>query len=184
MLSDNLGGVINGFTSMNEADTLRKFLSDNIIDHIVEETNAYAKSKNIKLHYGSNAKIVEISPAILWKFIGIVYLMGLVRLPSIEDYFQDPRKANVFGVAAIWRTMSYSQFAAIAHAIHYKIDYLIEKMNENFKKYYIPMKVLIVDEAMIPFKGRWQYRQHVRGKPHATGIKFFAICDSNGYLIH
>ncbi len=78
--------------------------------------------------------------------------MGLVHLPSIQDYFKDPRNTEVFCVPAIWRTISFNQISGIVQALHYNVDFVIEKINFNFKKYYILKKCPIVDEAMIPFK--------------------------------
>ena len=57
-----------------------------------------------------------------------------------------------------------------------------KKLRENFKKVYDPTQNVAVDEGIIPFKGRFKYRQHVKGKPHSTGIKFFAIADDKAYL--
>jgi hypothetical protein len=42
-------------------------------------------------------------------------------------------------------------------------------IHKHFYRYWNPHQHLVVDEAMIGFKGRFQGRQHVRGKPHATG---------------
>ncbi len=41
---------------------------------------------------------------------------------------------------------------------------------------------IVVDETLILFKGRWKARQHVRGKPHATGCKLFTLADSDGCM--
>jgi len=30
--------------------------------------------------------------------------------------------------------------------------------------------------------GKWKYRQHIRGKPHATGLKYFIIATSSNYV--
>ena len=34
---------------------------------------------------------------------------------------------------------------------------------------------------MVLFKGRFQGRQHIKGKPKATGLKFFVLADALGY---
>jgi hypothetical protein len=46
----------------------------------------------------------------------------------------------------------------------------------------VPDSVVVIDETIVAFKGRWKARQHVRGKPHATGLKLFSNADSTGYL--
>jgi hypothetical protein len=50
-------------------------------------------------------------------------------------------------------------------------------------RYWNPFQHLAVDEGMIPFKGRYVGRQHIRGKPHATGkTKKFILFSSSNYI--
>jgi hypothetical protein len=53
------------------------------------------------------------------------------------------------------------------------------RLNE---KYYHPQRIGAVDEIMLLFKGRFRYRQHVRGKPKATGLKIYGLSGSTNYL--
>jgi hypothetical protein len=43
-----------------------------------------------------------------------------------------------------------------------------------------PFTALSVDELLFLFKGRYWHRQHIRGKPHATGLKWYSFCDKSG----
>ena len=47
------------------------------------------------------------------------------------------------------------------------------RSNFNYKIYLI---------GMIPFKGRVVFRQYIPRKPHTTGVKYWAMVDSFGYL--
>ncbi len=38
------------------------------------------------------------------------------------------------------------------------------------------------DKGIIPFKGYWQYRQCVKGKPYSTGIKLYVLADATGFI--
>lgn len=40
---------------------------------------------------------------------------------------------------------------------------------------------LVVDETMVPFRGRLLFRQYIPGKAHKYGIKIFKVCDKSGY---
>ena len=40
----------------------------------------------------------------------------------------------------------------------------------------------VVDEGIIPFKGHVKWRQHVKSKPHSTGVKYYAVADDAGYV--
>ena len=37
---------------------------------------------------------------------------------------------------------------------------------------------ITVDEAMIPFKGRWGIKQYMKDKPHKLGIKSYVLVDA------
>ena len=68
---------------------------------------------------------------------------------------------------------------AIFHMDIFKIQKLLR---ESFKTCFSPSQNVAVDEGIVPFKGRFKYRQYVRGKPHSTGIKFYALADTSGYI--
>jgi len=39
-----------------------------------------------------------------------------------------------------------------------------------------------IDETLILFKGKYRYRQHIKGKPNSTGLKLYALCDKAGFM--
>jgi len=39
----------------------------------------------------------------------------------------------------------------------------------------------VIDESMVPFRGRLSFRQYVPGKAHKYGVKLFKLCDPSGY---
>ena len=43
-----------------------------------------------------------------------------------------------------------------------------------------PEKRLCIDEQMIPFKGRLDLKQYMKGKPNPWGIKLFFLCGESG----
>ncbi|XP_055910500.1 piggyBac transposable element-derived protein 4 [Eupeodes corollae] len=45
----------------------------------------------------------------------------------------------------------------------------------------IPGEILAVDESMIPWRGRLQFRQYNPRKSHKYGVKVYKLCDTNGY---
>ncbi len=60
------------------------FLPDNMLDGWVIATNAYAASRL------SRRRCRDVSRAHILRFIATVMYMGVVRLPSKDDYFVDP----------------------------------------------------------------------------------------------
>ena len=106
--------------------------------------------------------------------------MGLNHCPAIRDYFS---KDEVFENEFIKKIMkSERKFFNINQQIHFDLDYIIFKLNQNFKKFYKPTETLVIDETLILFKGRFTRKQYVPKKPHNTGLKFYSFCDSNKYL--
>lgn len=39
----------------------------------------------------------------------------------------------------------------------------------------------MLDESMVPFRGRLSFCQYIPSKAHSYGIKLFKLCDSQGY---
>ena len=56
-----------------------------------------------------------------------------------------------------------------------KIDSLMNKLIHNFQTVYTPGSELVVDESMVPFRGRVKFRQYIPGKSHRYGYNFFKL---------
>lgn len=51
----------------------------------------------------------------------------------------------------------------------------------SFKNVLKPGKTVVVDETMIPWRGRLRFRQYIKGKRHKYGIKVYKLCLPKGY---
>lgn len=115
-------------------------------------------------------------------YLSTIVAMGLNPQPGIKDYFS---KNDIFGSAFVKKIIkSYNKFYEINNQIHFDINFIINKINLLFKKFYDPEDVLVIDETLILFKGICKFRQHVPNKPYNTGLKYFSLCDSSKYLYH
>ncbi|KAL0278099.1 UNVERIFIED_CONTAM: hypothetical protein PYX00_000008 [Menopon gallinae] len=63
----------------------------------------------------------------------------------------------------------------------YKIKPIIDKLRDNYRKYYDPPETLCIDESIIPFRGRVLFRQYIKNKRHRYGVKLFKLCLKPGY---
>lgn len=63
----------------------------------------------------------------------------------------------------------------------HKVRNLVQILVSKFQKFKMPGDNLVVDETMIPFRGRLSFRQYIPGKSHKYGVKMFKICDEDGY---
>lgn len=54
---------------------------------------------------------------------------------------------------------------------------------ENFHKKYRPGSELVVDEAMVAFKGRHHIKQYIKNKPTKWGFKVWVLLTPQGYVM-
>ncbi|GFR77129.1 PiggyBac transposable element-derived protein 4 [Elysia marginata] len=66
-----------------------------------------------------------------------------------------------------------------------KIEPFLNDLVTNFNKVYYPFQNLSLDEMVIGFTGRWQFKQYNASKPKKYHIKSFGIVDATtGYLLN
>nr|CAH7768903.1 unnamed protein product [Callosobruchus chinensis] len=131
-----------------------KFFCMNIIQNIVDQTNLYSTQVRGQSIATNTKEITD--------FLSIMLRMGIVRLPSYEDYWSlDSRIADVADL------MSIKRFKLLRRFIHFndnslvtqetkdrffKVRPLIEKIRENCQKFHIENDFSI-DETMVATKG-------------------------------
>ena len=80
------------------------------------------------------------------------------------------------------KIISRDNFVWILTTLHPEPSTIETILNSNFKQYWTPEQHVSIDEGLVCFKGRYQNRVHIRGKPEATGLKIYSLVDSLGYL--
>lgn len=63
----------------------------------------------------------------------------------------------------------------------YKIRNMFTKITENFRRIAKPGKYVVIDETMIPWRGRLGFRQYIKNKSHRYGVKLYKLCTPEGY---
>ncbi|XP_066932795.1 piggyBac transposable element-derived protein 5-like [Clytia hemisphaerica] len=146
------------------------FLTDELIQHIVTQTNLYADQ------FLKQAHITEQSRANRWKevtskdilnFLGLTILMGIHSLPTIPDYWsKDPLYFN----PTFHAVMSRNRYQLIAKFIHfndnskydskdpkrdrlYKVRPLLDYLVAKFQELYLPSRDISIDEQLLLHKG-------------------------------
>ena len=157
---------------------------------IAAQTNLYASQKG-------TTTWTNVSEEEMQSFLGIHLAMGLVRLPSLRDYWTNP----LLGAPGMVKGMGRNRFCSILSHLHlndnskmpqrgspnfdklFKIGPLLDGIRENSQVCYRPHQHLSIDEAMVLFKGRSSLRQYMPNKPIKWGYKCWCICDAtNGYM--
>jgi len=150
---------------------LQLFLPKALEDHVISYSVASGKSQN-KSSISSSDEF--------WKYIIVSTGIGLVKLPKSRDHWKKDED-GLYGTKFFSSILSRKKFEDYRSTLSYNYDFMENHLNWSFQRLWNPRHVCVVDECMILFKGRFSGRQHVRGKPQATGLKYYALCDMSGY---
>ena len=168
---------------------MRLLWPNTLCELIAQETNRYAIVDH-KLKNWSDVTAEE-----LWAFLGIiVIIMGIHRLPEIDNYWSSDR---FLGVEAIQKCMSRNRFWSIWSNIHLVDNSSIEKMHGQsfrlkplfdvltfiFQEHYSPGQELSLDESMVKYKGRGRGKVKMPKKHTREGFKVWSCSSAKtGYL--
>ncbi|XP_043248482.1 piggyBac transposable element-derived protein 4-like isoform X2 [Colletes gigas] len=167
-----------------------------VIMLMVLETNKYAQQYINKHHLSQHARMKtwkEVTENEMKKFIGIILLTGLIKLPKIEDYWKkDPL---FFHPLFHHIQMSYNRFSLILKNWQfcdnkeatsgnklYKVSKIMEMLLSNIQKLYIPGEEVSIDESIISHSTQLTLHQFNSVKCHRCGIKIYKLCDMSGYV--
>lgn len=92
--------------TINPIDCYRHFITDEIIDLMIRETNRYAQ-QYLQSHAISRRSMFQqwkpTTVAEMFKFFGIIIEMGLVQMPKLKYYWSS---STLYGSPIIQNTMS------------------------------------------------------------------------------
>lgn len=159
------------------------FFSDEMLSHIVEQTNLYARRDK-------NMQTFKVDDVEMRKFIGLLIMSGYHHLPSENDYWStaDDMEAPIFA-----KTMSRDNFRRIKRFLHIadnnkllptkvaKVLPLIDKLRANCQQFGVFHQFLSIDESMVPYGGLHSAKQYIKGKPVKFGYKLWMLCSSDGF---
>jgi len=63
----------------------------------------------------------------------------------------------------------------------FKIAAVVDAINRNSIAAMCPGAEVVIDESLIPWRGRLIFRQYIPSKAHKYGVKLYKICSENGY---
>ena len=181
--------------SLNSSDKVVKyfdtFFTDELYELIVQESNKYNRQKQLAKGKTVGEEVLTNEDLRAW--IGLLILMGIHKLPELQNYWStDP----LLGVPAVNSVMTSKKFKKIVEIIHcndntsnpprgqqghdklHKLRPVINKINTNLSHAYKPSGTVSVDESMIAFKGRSSMKQYMPMKPVKRGYKVWCLADS------
>ena len=153
--------------------------TNELLKIIVTETNRYVTQ------IGCNFETTEDE---MKAFLGINFIMGINKLPSLEDYWSTDK---CIGIEKIQNVMTRTRFQSILQNLHYsnndndgktdkscEIRPVIEHLNKVFAKNLSNSLLQSSDEHMSKFKGRSSMKQYIKNKLIKWGFKYWYRCDS------
>ena len=188
-------------TDKSPIDFFHLMVTDNILEHVTEQTKLYADQYLEKRGEselppksrlrGWRKKIHTVAKLI--QFISLLIIMGIINYPKIGDYWVTswPYCNDTFS-----RIMSRDCFSLLMKFFHlndnkmcikkgdtgydpiYKLRPLYEALLKNFKLSYNLGRELSVDESMVSYKGRIWFIQYMPKKPNKWGMKAFVLTDA------
>lgn len=107
-------------------------------------------------------------------------------------------KSNLLNCNVFRRIMQRNRFLAIQKFLHFcnnddiqknnndklvKIREVVEYFANRFKSVYTPTRHIAIDEAMLKWRGRLQFKVYMPDKPDKFGIKSYVLAESlSGYV--
>jgi len=142
-------------------DYFKLFLTDDILNCMVLETNRNAEQYLKSIRLSRSSKFHSWEPIVLedmTKFIGLLLWMGVVKYLNIADYWS---KAERYENSVAPKIMSRNKFELILRFWHfsdnetsdksdrlYKIRNILDKINFNFEHLLTPGEIIAVDESI------------------------------------
>lgn len=183
---------------VNKSDPIaifNQFLTDEIIELIVNETNRYAHQYLASVQMKPRSmmkKWVDCTAKEIKTLFGIVMIMGLCPVPKLRLFWSNKQ---LYKNDVIKKHMARDRFEILLKCLHFennetvhtdeprlsKLKKLIEMVNDRFKEVYVPGKYIVVDETMVPWRGRLIFRQYNPQKAHRYGVKIYKLCSEDGY---
>ena len=180
----------------SQLECFQLFLSSEVYDELLTQSNLYAEQQRAAKN--DNTPWSPISKEELLAFIGVIMAMGVIQVPSADDYWSiDPILAHPW-----FRTMfTRFRFRQILRYLHvadntkamqrsdprydklWKVRYLADVLATRFLELYNPHPQISVDESMIGTKCRLSFIQYLPKMAVKWGIKVWVCADAvNGYI--
>ncbi|KAM9481429.1 piggyBac transposable element-derived protein 4-like isoform 2-T2 [Clarias gariepinus] len=190
------GPQLRSADSHSPMSLFKQFFSERAVSTLCDNTNAQAAKATAK---GHKYKWTDVGITEMYHYIGLVFYMAMVKLPSIQDYW---RQSSIFTVPFPAKVMSRERYRTISWNVHmshpdadkendkkrgtsehdrlFRVKPLMDTLRLACKTIYHPRRNLTVNERVVACKAH----TGIRAKPTTFGFKLFVLADSsNGYTV-
>ncbi|XP_030018120.1 piggyBac transposable element-derived protein 4-like isoform X2 [Sphaeramia orbicularis] len=197
-------GPINAAAALDSelpADFAELYISDELVQNIVNQTNLYANqciqaqtltSPHSRIHAWKPVTVSEMKT-----FLGLFFLTGIIRKPELEMYWSAD---EILATSYFCKVMSRNRFEIIWKFLHfsdnetrpvnsndklYKVRPVLDYLVCKFREMYQPNTNICIDEGVLLWRGRLAFKVYNPQKPIKYGIKSYILCDSEtGYCFN
>ncbi|XP_031427813.1 uncharacterized protein LOC105902382 isoform X2 [Clupea harengus] len=193
------GVQLNAADNYTPVDLFKLFFSEDAVKTLCHNTNKQAARSIAR---GAKYKWVDVGVTEFYKYIGLIFYMGMIKLDHISDYW---RRNTIFSILFPGEVMARNRHSTIAWNLHmsdpdedkvndanrgtsahdrlFRLKPLMNSIQLACKAFYQPRRHISVDERMVASKGHTM-RQYMKDKPTKWGFKLFVLADScNGYTL-
>lgn len=195
----NAGIQVNINDKEDPLEYFELFVTDELVDLIVKQTNLYAKQ-----YLDSVGTLKPRSRFRKWKetdaneirilFAFLMY-QGVVWKPDTQLYYT---RNKLFETPGIKNIISLSRLVLLKKFMHFvdnttldpsvpakltKIKPVLDYVVDRFSKVYRPARDICVDESLMLWKGRLSWKQYIPNKRARFGIKSYILTESESAYI-
>ena len=180
------------FDGTTELDFFKLYFTEELVDHLVRFTNAYADANFARApSYANSEGNWELTTQDeMYRFLACLVLMGMCRFPIIDDYWSTkPPFSGSWARALISSRRRFKSLLAFFKVVDHttedpedrlkKVRFLYESVRDSCSALFQPAQDISVDERIVRSKARYIFRQYLPNKPVRWGTKIFAACDSS-----
>ncbi|UYV71614.1 hypothetical protein LAZ67_8003857 [Cordylochernes scorpioides] len=127
--------------------------------------------------------------------LGLIIIIGKNRASHL--HFKEIWNANGTGIEICRAAMAYERFLFLLRVIRFDnvltrqirrdndkfaaLREIFEMFVANCKQMYSPGEYLTIDEKLIPFRGKCNFRQYIPNKPAKYGLKIYMMSDAHTF---
>lgn len=173
----------------------RQFITDEVLGVMVTETNRYA-AEYIRTHNLRPRSFVRkwknTDRQEMKKLLATLMIMGITHLPKMRMYWANN---EMFGNKLIQTLFKRDRFDCLLKFLHvannadpaagvdrlHKVKNILDLICQQFQNTLSPGECVVIDETMVPWRGRLVFRQYLPAKSHKYGVKIYKVCTPDGY---
>ncbi|KAF7265341.1 hypothetical protein GWI33_021232 [Rhynchophorus ferrugineus] len=165
----------------------RLFVTDTVINLLVNETNKYARSKFIKPNYHKDFLTgwMDVTATEMLELIGLLIFIKIRNLTGVKYYWScerdmvTPIAGYVMTETRFKRLMSFWRFGENSGDEFSKISNLLNLLNQNFSYIKSPAPVMYVGKSTVYL--REHYAKQKKGDGPVRGHKMLRLVDNHLY---